>query len=103
MPLQKLEAIIKDQFRVGPGSEKVSSGEYELFNTFDASQTLSKSTFDTLTPGMSITMAIIIGKYGEPCLNKCPRVGCNSTRIVTNQAGGLIWYVYVEIAYLNMC
>jgi hypothetical protein len=87
----KLEAVILEQFSTGPGSDKVSSGEYELFNTLDSSQILSKSEVECLTPGMSITMAMIVGKYGKRALDRCPRVGCKSMKITPNEAGGWIW------------
>src|SRR5450432_2535719 len=77
---------------MGPGSDKVASGEYELFNTLDNSRILSRSEFEGLTPGMSITMAIIVGQYGERSLDQCPRIGCKSIRIVPNGAGGRTWY-----------
>jgi hypothetical protein len=40
---------------------------------------------------MSITMAMIVGKYGKRALDRCPRVGCKSMKITPNEAGGWIW------------
>ena len=90
---QKLEAIILEQFNAGPGHKKISAGEYELFNTFDSTQIISRSEFEGLTPGMSITMAIIIGLYDNGLLKCCPRPGCQSVKFTTSKAGGKIWYV----------
>jgi hypothetical protein len=85
---QKLEAIIMAQFSTGPGHEKVFAGEYELF---DNATVLTRDNFgDTgLLPGMSITMAIIVGQYGE--LVRCPRPDCKSLAFATSPNGGKIW------------
>lgn len=90
--IQKLEAIIRDQFSNGPGSTKVLSAEYELFHTNNSSELISRSNFESLTPGMSITMAIIIGQYGEGSLERCPRPGCPAKESTSLQAGGKLWY-----------
>lgn len=90
--VQKVEAIIRDQFSKGPGANKVFAGEYELFNTLDCSQLLSKSELEVLLPGMRIKMAIIVGQYGERSLERCPRVGCRSAKTTANEAGDRIWY-----------
>lgn len=90
--LQKLEAIILDQFHTGPGSKKVAAGEYELFNTSDSTQIISGSEFEGLTPGMSITMAIVVGSYHGASLERCPRPGCKSVKFMSSEAGGKIWY-----------
>ncbi|KAF4629073.1 hypothetical protein G7Y89_g9076 [Cudoniella acicularis] len=84
----KLEAIILDQFSNGPGSSKVKAGEYLLFNSMDSSQVLTASEFEAFIPGMSITMALIVGRYGEESNAKCPRVGCKSTKIQPLTTGG---------------
>ena len=60
---QKINAIILDQFKSGPGCEKVLCGGYELFNTIDSRQRLSTSDLEALVPVMSITMAFVIGLY----------------------------------------
>ncbi len=63
---QKLEAIIVAQFDNEPGYKKICAGEYELFNTLDSSQIISRAESDVLTPGLSITMAIT----NCPCLKQ---------------------------------
>jgi hypothetical protein len=61
--LQKLEAIIHDQFCCGPGNEKIFAGEYEIFNTEDSSQLIIQRNFSLLRPGSAIIMAMVIGRY----------------------------------------
>ena len=82
---------------MGPGSAKVTAGEYELFNTFDRSQIISQSDFEDLTPGASITMAIIIGQCGKGPVERCPKPGCQSSKLVPDEAGGQKWYVYFSL------
>jgi len=88
--IQKLEAVINAQFSTGPGQEKVFSGEYELYNN---DIVLSQDDFKNtpLLPGMSITMAIVVGQYGE--LPRCPRPDCKSLSFVASPKGGKTWLV----------
>ncbi|RTE85301.1 hypothetical protein BHE90_000154 [Fusarium euwallaceae] len=86
----KVHAIILDHFSTGPGSDKVKAEEYLLFNSLDSSQTLLQRQTESLIPGMSITMAFIIGRYGSIALGNCPRVGCVSRKIEASDAGGKI-------------
>jgi len=89
--LQKLKAIIHDQFYYGPGNEKVSAGEYEIFNTKDSSQLITQRNFSLLRPGSAITMAMVIGSYEEGVKDQCPKPGCKSKMYTKSNAGGLIW------------
>ena len=89
---QKINAILLDQFKAGPGHDKVSYGEYELFNSIDAKQPLSDSELGMLIPGMSITMAFVIGIYEQQPLKKCPRPGCQTRQFSTLPSGGRRWY-----------
>ena len=91
--LKKLEAIIEDQFPDGLGHEKVSAGEYELFNSFDSSKAVILSEDQSLAPGMAITMAIVYGYYESGPLSRCPRPDCRSSTVAPNEAGGMSWYV----------
>lgn len=59
---QTFQAIIKEQFKSGPGNEKGQAGEYELFCTEDSSKNITEQTLPLLGPGASITMAIVIGR-----------------------------------------
>lgn len=80
------------QFENGPGYKKIYAGEYELFNTLDSSQIISRAESEVLTPGMSITMAIIVGRYHSADFNRCPRPGCKSEKFNNNEPGGRTWY-----------
>jgi hypothetical protein len=87
---QKIHAIILDQFSAGPGSDKVKAGEYLLFNSFDATQSLTADS-QGLIPGMSITMTLVVGRYSEGSLGVCPRISCNSKKIEAHDGGGKRW------------
>lgn len=89
---QKLEAIIMAHFDNGPGYKKICAGEYELFNTLDSSQIISRAVSEVLTPGLSVTMAIVIWQYNSGSSNRCQRPGCKSDKITSNDSGGKIWY-----------
>ena len=80
------------QFDNGPGYKKICAGEYELFNTLDSSQIISRAESEALTPGLSITMAIIVGQYHYGNFNRCPRPGCKSDSFTSNESGGKTWY-----------
>ena len=82
-----------DHFSTGPGSDKVKAEEYLLFNSLDSSQILLQARTEGLMPGMSITMAFIIGRHGPTTLGNCPRAGCVSRKIETSNAGGKFWLV----------
>jgi len=89
--LQKLEAIIHDQFCRGPGSEKVFASEYEIFKTEDSSQLINQQNFSLLPPGAAITMAMVIGRYEGGINDQCPKPDCKSKMFTSNDAGGLMW------------
>jgi hypothetical protein len=86
-----MQVIIKDQFKSGPGHEKVFAGEYELFCTDDSSKIITEHNISLLCPGSTVTMAMIIGRYSESPKNVCPRPGCHSHCIIRSDAGGMIW------------
>lgn len=90
-----------DQFRDGLGRQKVSAGEYELFNSFDSSKAVTLSENQSLTPGMAITMAIVYGYYESGPLSHCPRPDCRTNRVVPNESGGMSWYVSSRSHYLK--
>ena len=82
---QKVHAIIADQFSTGPGSGKVRAGEYRLFDPNNSAFGLP----DRLIPGMCITMAFVVGRYGF--LTRCPRNGCTSIDIEPGRSGRKTW------------
>ena len=98
LSLQKVEAIIIAQFENGPMHKKICAGEYELFNTFDSSQIVSRIDSEALTPGLSVTMAIIIGMYDSMNTKRCPRPGCKSTDFISKESGGKMWYASLTIS-----
>ena len=87
---QMLRAVISARFSSGPGHTKVLAGEYEIFNTSDTTQLLSELDFQSLVPGMRITMAFIIGRYLHGTFEECPRPGCRARKFVRKSAGGRI-------------
>lgn len=89
-----LEAVIVAKFKEGPGQEKVHSGDFELFNSFDSSQVINASTVDStgLIPGMRVTMAMVVGQYEAIATNtRCARTGCKSQRFRIAEQGGQVW------------
>jgi hypothetical protein len=76
--MQKVEAVIQVQFSKGPGSSKVKSGEYELYDATVPGRSLLPNEFG-LRPGMRITMAIVIGQYQNSGAYRCPRFNCKAT------------------------
>ena len=97
---QKFEAIIIAQFENGPMQKKICAGEYELFNTLDSSQIISRTESEVLTPGLNVTMAVIIGKYDAGSSECCPRVGCKSTVFISKDPGCSVWYASCLIRIL---
>ncbi|KAI4218987.1 MAG: hypothetical protein L6R36_008633 [Xanthoria steineri] len=88
--LNMLRAVISARFSSGPGHKKVHAGEYEIFNTSDTAQLLSELDFQSLVPGMNITMAFVIGRYQHRTLEECPRPGCKARKFVRKSTGGRI-------------
>lgn len=88
---QKVEAIMLDQFRDGIGYQKVSTGNYELFNSLDSSQIVTLSEDECLTPGLAITMAMIVFQFGFAISKRCPKRDCRSSKVAPNDAGGMTW------------
>ena len=85
-----LRAVIAARFSSGPGHKQVLAGEYEIFNTSDTTQLLSKLDFQSLIPGMRITMAFVICRNQHRTLEECPRPGCKARKFVRKSAGGRI-------------
>ena len=80
----KLEAIILDQFRTGPGHDKVFAGEYELFDSNDPTLVLTSDT--PLRPALSVTMSIVVGRYDHSPHESCPKPGCRSRQFSRHKA-----------------
>lgn len=75
----------------------VFCGEYELFNTIDTRQSLSSFEFETLVPGMNITMAFVIGLYEHRPVKECPRLGYRTREFRALKTGGRRWYFAAPI------
>lgn len=82
---RKAEAIIVAHFSSGPSHAKVSAREYELFDPLDYSEIGSKSNFNSLIPGMSLTIAFIISRYSNAFdeNERCPRLDCQSSKFTS--------------------
>ncbi|OCK74274.1 hypothetical protein K432DRAFT_430119 [Lepidopterella palustris CBS 459.81] len=85
----KVESIIVAHFSTGSGHAKVAAGEYELFDPLNRSEVISKSNFTGLRPGMSLTMAFIIGRYSHALggFERCPRPSCQSSAFTSSDGG----------------
>ena len=90
--MQKLHAIILDQFKAGPGHTKVHSREYELFSSQDMAKTLSWDDSFGLISGTDISMAFVTGIYTNRPLKRCPRPGCLKQDIQAHRSGGKARY-----------
>jgi len=98
-----LEAVIFAKFRKGPGSEKVLSGDFELFSSYDASHIVNATTIQStgLIPGMRISMAIVVGQYATiEGSTRCARTACKSRSFQDAEQGGKTWYVPIQTARL---
>lgn len=75
-----LLALIHERFKTGAGSEKVKAKEFELRDA--RNYTFTDDLLNSgLAPGESITMSMILGRYGGSLLDRCPRPGCLSSAI----------------------
>ncbi|KAF2655323.1 hypothetical protein K491DRAFT_433694 [Lophiostoma macrostomum CBS 122681] len=85
----KIIAIIEVHFAEGPGHQKIAAGEYELFDPLNRNEVISPLSFEGLRPGMSLTLAFVIGKYHDAIerTGRCPRPGCRSQSIRTQDDG----------------
>ena len=88
-----VEAVIAARFKHVGGYEEIKTDYYELYNTLDSSQIISRARNEMLMPGLSITMAIIVHDYIGA--GQCPRPSCSSKRSTKNESGDRTWYVSV--------
>lgn len=85
-----VEAIIRDRFKGGPGSQRVLDGNYELFDATNSNHVISESSWTGLLPGMSIKMAVILEQPSSKA-ERCPKPGCGSRTFLALPEGGNIW------------
>ncbi|KAL8792677.1 MAG: hypothetical protein Q9195_004737 [Heterodermia aff. obscurata] len=88
--LEALNAEIKVRFKEGLGRREVLAGDYEIFNARNPAHVLTITGNNSLIPGMSIHMAVVVEAAADN-RRKCPRLQCPS-RIFTNATyGGKMW------------
>jgi hypothetical protein len=94
----KILAIIEVHFDNGLGQKKIAAGEYELFGPLNRQEVISGPSFDGLRPGMSLTLAFVIGKYqnAKEDSRRCPRPGCHSQSLRAPHAGVKEWLVFSQ-------
>lgn len=85
-----IQAIIKEKFLGMPGYRQVLLGNYELFKTQNARESISVDTY--LPPGSAITMAILLNAP-DTTSTHCPMPQCRSTRALREERGGTLWSV----------
>ena len=88
--LEALNMEITVRFKDGLGRRKVLAGDYEIFNARNTAHVLTITGNDTLVPGMSIHMAVVVGIEASHH-GKCPRVQCPSLTFTHSTFGGKIW------------
>jgi len=85
-----LNALIRTRFQEGPGRHEVITGAYEFSDSKNSKRLITSDNSYSLSPGMSITMAIIIKKpFGED--EKCPMPDCTSESYTDVPGGGRQW------------
>lgn len=88
-----LNAIIEHKFQDGPGAAQVAEGDYEVMDARNRVQILSVGS--PLSPGSSLTMAILIGKLLDPNAvytdESCPMPRCQSNTTTDFPGGGRQW------------
>ena len=87
----KVFAIIREQFKTGPGRRKVLNQEYELFNVQNSGRKITEQAWTGFLPGASIKMAVVI-QYPFSDQEACPMPHCGSQTYEKAAAGGNIWY-----------
>ncbi len=85
-----MKAVIREQFRTGPGARRVRSGDYEIANSRNCQQLISEDTFTGLIPGMQLRMAVLLDGLLLPT-DGCPMPNCGSQRYTDCRGGGKIW------------
>ena len=88
--LEALNTEIKVRFKKGLGRREVLAGDYEIFNARNTAHVLTITGNDTLVPGMSIHMAVVVG-IGASHHGKCPRPQCYSRTFTDAAYGGKVW------------
>lgn len=88
--IEALDTEIKVRFKEGPGKTEVMAGDFEIFNAKNTNQIITASGSNTLLPGMSINMAIVLEKEFAGG-DKCPIPHCASNIFLEAVGGGKTW------------
>ena len=86
----KVEAVIRDQFKVGPGRRMVRDGKYELFDARNRNRIISHASWTGLIPGTTIKMTVILEQYFSEA-DRCPMPSCCSQTFRAVLEGGHVW------------
>lgn len=88
--IEALDTEIKARFKEGPGKTEVIAGDFQIFNAKNTNQIITASGSNTLLPGMSIYMAIVLEKEFADG-DKCPMPHCASSKFSEAVGGGKTW------------
>ena len=78
------------RFKNGLGRCEVLAGDYEIFNARNTAHVLTITENNTLVPGMSVNMAVVVESKAIS-RGKCPRLQCPSRIFTDATYGGKIW------------
>ena len=88
-------AIIRDQFRSGPGHRLVLAKQYELFDVRNAASSITNEQWAGFLPGAHIKMAAIVGQEFNS-QERCPMPQCVSETFSAAMGGGYTWYAQFQ-------
>lgn len=87
---EMMEAVILAKCKAGPSARKIRSRQYEISNSRNSNQLITKERFTGFIPGMYLRMAILI--YGENIqTDRCPILTCGSRMLSDDCGGGKTW------------
>ncbi len=90
-----MQAVILEQFKSGPGSTSVRSGDYEIANASNCEQLVTADSFTGLIPGMNLRMAIVLYRResleNQSTMESCPIPGCGAQGCEDTKGGGKTW------------
>ena len=88
----KVSAIIREQFKHGPGHRKVIANQYELFNARYSDSQLTRDNWTHFLPGAYVKMAVVVQQpFGDS--ECCPMPTCGSRAFREDPGGGKVWCV----------
>ena len=93
-----LNNVLKWRLRNRTFYPEVEAGNYELSRSNKSDVIITKDTL--LTPGASITMAMIVLKVSSG-FEICPLPRCGSSQTLAAPSGGRQWYVQCDFAHAS--